>query len=55
MVRRRGRPRTAAVGLLNLAGSAVRLVLRPRDRALARWTLVHLYAFAPRRVLDRYR
>jgi GT2 family glycosyltransferase len=55
MVRRRGRPRTVAVGLLNLGGSGLRLLLRPRDRALRRWTLVHLYAFAPRRVLGRYR
>jgi GT2 family glycosyltransferase len=55
MLRRRGRARTALVGLLNLAGSGLRLALRPRDRALRHWTLVHLYAFAPRRILDRYR
>jgi GT2 family glycosyltransferase len=64
MVRRRGRVRTAGVGLVNLIGSALRLVLwslltgfRPNDRVLwfRRWTLVHLYAFAPRRTLDRYR
>jgi N-acetylglucosaminyl-diphospho-decaprenol L-rhamnosyltransferase len=55
MLRRRGRPRTAVVGLLNLAGSALRLSLRPGDRALRRWTAVHFFAFAPRRVLDRYR
>jgi N-acetylglucosaminyl-diphospho-decaprenol L-rhamnosyltransferase len=64
MVRRRGRPRTAAVGLVNLGGSALRLALwtlvsrfRPDERVIwfRRWTLVHLYAFAPRRILARYR
>jgi GT2 family glycosyltransferase len=64
MVRRRGRLVTAAVGLLNFAGSAARYVrARARDslrseestRALGRWTLVHFYALAPRRTLDRYR
>jgi N-acetylglucosaminyl-diphospho-decaprenol L-rhamnosyltransferase len=64
MVRRLGRPTTGAVGLLNLAGSAARLAvdytragfrLDNRLRALARWTMVHFYAFAPRRTLDRYR
>jgi GT2 family glycosyltransferase len=64
MLRRRGRARTVTVGLLNLAGSAARYALRlaasrgRRDdglRALGRWTLVHAYALAPRRVLDRYR
>jgi N-acetylglucosaminyl-diphospho-decaprenol L-rhamnosyltransferase len=64
MVRRRGRFRTAAVGLINLMGSALRLVLwtaltgfRPDERVIwfRRWTLVHLYAFAPRRTLARYR
>lgn len=64
MVRRQGRLRTAAVGLVNLAGSALRLGLwtllagfRPDERVLwfRRWTLVHLYAFAPRRTLARYR
>ena len=64
MLRRRGRARTAAIGLLNFAGSALRLavvVSRPRPpapgelRARARWMLVHLYALAPRRVLDKYR
>ncbi len=64
MVRRLGRGSTVAVGALNLLGSATRLTvdfalagLRPNDRlrALARWTLVHLYAFAPRRTLERYR
>ena len=64
MLRRRGRARTVAVGLLNLAGSAGRFVLLlaaggvrrdERLRALGRWTLVHLYALAPRRTLARYR
>lgn len=64
MVRRRGRARTAAVGALNLAGSAAVYVLRLASagfqvddglRAHGRWTLVHAYAFAPRRVLRRYR
>lgn len=64
MVRRLGRPRTALVGLLNLAGSAARLAVdfalagfRPNERLrlFGRWTLVHLYAFAPRRTLARYR
>lgn len=64
MVRRLGRVRTGTVGLLNLAGSAVRLGvdltragfrLDERLRGMGRWTLVHLYAFAPRRTLDRYR
>jgi GT2 family glycosyltransferase len=64
MLRRRGRTRTATVGVLNLLGSVARYVLRlalARGRgdeglqALGRWTLVHLYAVAPRRVLERYR
>lgn len=64
MVRRLGRQRTIVVGLLNLGGSAARLAadfalagFRPdaRLRAKARWTLVHIYAFAPRRTLARYR
>jgi len=64
MLRRRGRARTVTVGLLNLVGCAARLAVdlalarfRPdeRLRAYARWTLVHVYAFAPRRTLDRYR
>ena len=64
MVRRRGRGVTVVVGLLNLAGSGARYAVglaragfRPdeRLRALGRWTLVHRYAFAPRRVLARYR
>lgn len=64
MVRRRGRARTVAVGLLNLAGSGLRYLLGfvltrgrpdPGLQALGRWTLVHLYALAPRRVLERYR
>jgi GT2 family glycosyltransferase len=63
MLRRFGRGRTTAVGLVNLLGSAVRLVIwsvllrfRPDDRLrwLRRWTLVHMYAFAPRRTLERY-
>ena len=64
MLRRRGRARTVTVGAMNLVGSAARyavLLARAgfrRDdglRALARWVRVHLYAFAPRSVLDRYR
>jgi GT2 family glycosyltransferase len=64
MVRKRGRGRTLAVGLMNFAGSGSRYLLRlaqarlrPDDdlRALGRWTLVHAYALAPRRVLARYR
>jgi GT2 family glycosyltransferase len=64
MLRRMGRPRTAWVGLLNFAGSGTRLLIalarsgfRGSDalRAHARWVLVHAYAFAPRRVLERYR
>lgn len=60
MVRRLGRGRTAAIGLLNLAGAAGRLAayaVLARDRLgpQAAWTGVHLYAFAPRRTLDRYR
>jgi GT2 family glycosyltransferase len=60
MVRRRGRARTAVVGILNFAGSALRLlvhVARGDDglRAHARWAMVHAYALAPQRVLDRYR
>jgi N-acetylglucosaminyl-diphospho-decaprenol L-rhamnosyltransferase len=62
MVRRRGRARTAAVGLMNLVGSGARYLLRlalsgddEGTRALGRWAAVHVYAFAPRRVLDRYR
>jgi hypothetical protein len=60
MLRRRGRARTAVVGMLNFAGSTLRLlVLSARGdeslRAHARWTMVHAYALAPRRVLDRYR
>lgn len=58
--RRIGRRRAVTVGLINLAGATVRLaayalVARDRLPAQRRWTLVHLYAFAPRRVLDRYR
>jgi N-acetylglucosaminyl-diphospho-decaprenol L-rhamnosyltransferase len=64
MVRRMGRGRTAAVGALNFLGSAARWAAelmraggRRKEglRALERWTLVHTYAVAPRRVLDRYR
>ena len=66
MLRRRGRARTATVGLLNMAGAGGRLAvygaltplrphLRGRLRPLARWTLVHAYGLAPRRVLARYR
>jgi N-acetylglucosaminyl-diphospho-decaprenol L-rhamnosyltransferase len=64
MVRRLGRPRTVTVGLINFAGSAVRLgalgVRRARGEPVAlrpdiRWTAVHAYALAPRRVLARYR
>jgi GT2 family glycosyltransferase len=63
MVRRMGRIETVAVGLVNLIGSAARLALwtllgsrdDARVRWLRRWTLVHLYAFAPQRILERYR
>jgi GT2 family glycosyltransferase len=64
MLHRLGRVRTSTVGLVNLTGAAARLAIwtalagfRPdeRRRAMARWTLVHLYAFAPRRTLERYR
>jgi hypothetical protein len=64
MLMRRGRGPTVAVGTLNLAGSTARYVLRlalaggRRDadlRALGHWARVHRYAFAPRRVLARYR
>ena len=66
MLRRRGRARTATVGVLNVAGAGTRLVayaalspvrpeLRGRLRPLAKWTLVHTYGLAPRRVLARYR
>ncbi len=64
MVRKRGRALTLVVGLMNFAGSGSRYLLRlaqagfrPDDglRALGRWTLVHRYALAPRRVLARYR
>jgi N-acetylglucosaminyl-diphospho-decaprenol L-rhamnosyltransferase len=64
MVRRLGRPRTIAVGVLNLIGAGSRLTVDltlagfradARLQALWRWTLVHLYAFAPRRTLARYR
>jgi GT2 family glycosyltransferase len=64
MVRRMGRGRTVIVGMLNLVGSGARLIsdftlggfsVDDRLRDLARWTLVHRYAFAPRRKLERYR
>ena len=67
MERRLGRRRTATVGAINLAGGLLRLAafavlgrVRPqrwggRVRPQGRWTAVHLYAFAPRRVLARYR
>jgi N-acetylglucosaminyl-diphospho-decaprenol L-rhamnosyltransferase len=62
MLRRRGRLRTATMGLLNFVGSGLRLAVALAGphadgelRARGRWTLVHLYAFAPRRVLDKYR
>lgn len=64
MVRTRGRPRTAAVGLVNFLGSGGRyliFLIRARFRrdaglrALERWTMVHTYALAPRRTLSRYR
>lgn len=66
MLRRRGRARTAAVGLMNFAGSGFRYLallplalarparFRERWRQLGPWTLVHAYALAPRRTLDRY-
>lgn len=67
MLRRWGRPRTVAVGLLTFAGSGARWLLlfalvrinrerwAPLRPGLGRWTLVHLMALAPRRVLARYR
>lgn len=66
MLRKRGRARTATVGAMNFAGAGGRLVLyaalsplrphlRERLRPLAKWTLVHTYGLAPRRVLERYR
>lgn len=67
MERRIGRRRAVAIGVVNLLGSAVRVIafailarFRPepwasRIRPQLDWTLVHLYAFAPRRVLERYR
>jgi GT2 family glycosyltransferase len=67
MERRFGRRRAVVVGLINLAGAVARVppyevlaLLRPepwawRARMHRRWTRVHLYAFAPRRVLARYR
>lgn len=68
MLRRRGRIPTAAVGLVNFAGSAARYAAYTalaharapepwlaRREGLGRWTLGHRYALAPRRVLDRYR
>jgi N-acetylglucosaminyl-diphospho-decaprenol L-rhamnosyltransferase len=64
MLRHRGRLRTATFGLLNLVGSVMRVAhrlaqnrLRPYEglRGHISWTLVHTYAFAPRRTLDRYR
>ena len=66
MLRRMGRGPTVVVGLLNFLGSGGRyLLFRARARArgsqdeslraLGRWTLVHAYALAPRRVLSRYR
>lgn len=67
MERRIGRRRTATVGAINLAGGVARLALYAvlgrvdperwggRLGPQGRWTAVHLYAFAPRRVLKRYR
>jgi GT2 family glycosyltransferase len=64
MVWRLGRPRTAAVGLVNFFGSATRLLGLAARRARGepvplrpdlRWTAVHVYALAPRRVLARHR
>ena len=66
MLRRRGRARTAAIGALNVAGAGVRLAayaalspvkphLRGRLRPQAKWTLVHAYGLAPKRVLAKYR
>jgi N-acetylglucosaminyl-diphospho-decaprenol L-rhamnosyltransferase len=67
MAGRRGRAVTALVGMVNLGGALPRLAvyallsrLRPepwgeRLRPALRWTLVHRYAFAPRRVLERFR
>lgn len=64
MVRTLGRPRTLLVAALNVGGSGGRYLLFLARagfredaglRALRRWTLVHAYAAAPRRVLDRLR
>lgn len=64
MLRRWGRGTTVAIGLINLAGCAIRLAVDlaragfrtdARLRAYARWTLVHTYVLAPRRRLERYR
>lgn len=67
MERRIGRRRTATVGAINLAGGLARLAAYAvlgrvdphrwggRLGPQGRWTAVHLYAFAPRRVLKRYR
>jgi GT2 family glycosyltransferase len=66
MLRRRGRARTSAVGVMNFLGSGLRyfalwplaLVWPARFheqwRRLGPWTLVHAYALAPRRTLERY-
>jgi GT2 family glycosyltransferase len=64
MLRRLGRGRTAAVALINFAGSGsryVRRLIRARGRRnqslreFERWVLVHRYGAAPRRILERYR
>jgi GT2 family glycosyltransferase len=64
MLRRRGRTRTVIVGALNFLGSGGRYLIQlvragfqsnARIRAMGRWTLVHRYAFAPRRKLERFR
>jgi N-acetylglucosaminyl-diphospho-decaprenol L-rhamnosyltransferase len=66
MVRRLGRPRTAAVGAISVAAALGRLLVyvvnapvrpdrRAKVRPMARWVAVHLYAFAPRRRLERLR
>ena len=66
MLRRRGWPRTAAVGVMNFLGSGLRYLalwplalarperFREQWRRLGAWTLVHAYALAPRHTLERY-
>jgi N-acetylglucosaminyl-diphospho-decaprenol L-rhamnosyltransferase len=67
MVRRLGRSRTVVIGIVELIGSGTRLPLyivcacrhpdpwRGKLKRQLKWTAVHAYAFAPRRVLARFR